>query len=117
MAAPEPVRLERLPRFAWAVIVVVGLSVLSTLIQVVLVRPYLWPAGTGATLAGDPTVHLPIKARPPDVQTAFAGPPEITRVAAGSPAAAKGIARILFIIFLVLFVVSRIMGRGRPPAV
>ena len=57
-----------------------------------LVRPYLWPAGTGATLAGDPTVHLPIKARPPDVQTAFAGPPDITRVAAGSPAAAKGIA-------------------------
>ena len=30
-------------------------------------------------------------------------------------AAAKGIARILFIIFLVLFVVSLIMGRGRPP--
>ncbi len=89
--ASEPVRLERLPLFAWAVIVVVGLSVLSTIIQVLLVRPYLWPAGTGATLAGDPTVHLPIKARPADVRTAFAGPLEVTRVAAGSPAAAKGL--------------------------
>ena len=89
--ASEPVRLERLPPFAWAVIVVVGLSVLSTLIQVLLVRPYLWPAGTGATLGGDPTVHLPIKARPPDVRTAFAGPLEILRVAPGSPAAAEGL--------------------------
>ena len=53
--ASEPVRLERLPAFAWAVIAVVGLTVLYTVVQVVLVRPYLWPAGTGATLAGDPT--------------------------------------------------------------
>ena len=69
--ASEPVRLERLPAFAWAVIAVVGLSVLCTVVQVMLVRPYLWPAGTGATLAGDPTALLPLKARPPDVAVDF----------------------------------------------
>lgn len=30
-------------------------------------------------------------------------------------AAATGIAKILFFVFIVLFVVSLIMGRGRPP--
>ena len=82
--APEPVRLERLPRFAWAIIAIVALSVLYTVIQVGLVRPYLWPAGTGATLAGDPKAHLPLKARPPDVVNDFTAAPEITRVAPGS---------------------------------
>jgi eukaryotic-like serine/threonine-protein kinase len=89
--APEPVRLERLPRFAWAIIAIVALSVLSTGIQVGLVRPYLWPAGTGATLAGDPTAHLPLKPRPPNVVRDFTSAPEITRVAPGSPADAAGI--------------------------
>ena len=89
--APEPARLERLPRFAWAIIAIVALSVLYTVIQVGLVRPYLWPAGTGATLAGDPTAHLPLKARPPDVVRNFTSAPEITRVAARSPADAAGI--------------------------
>ena len=85
--APEPARLERLPAFAWAVIAVVALSVLYTVIQVALVRPYLWPAGTGATLAGDPTAHLPLKARPPDVAADFdLCRHAITRVAPGSPA-------------------------------
>jgi GAF domain-containing protein len=87
--ASESARLERLPPFAWAIIGVVGLTVLYTVIQVLLVRPYLWPAGTGATLAGDPTAHLPLKARPPDVGSNFTAPPEITRVAPGSPAEAK----------------------------
>ncbi len=87
--ASEPVRLERLPAFAWAVIAVVGLSVLCTVVQVMLVRPYLWPAGTGATLAGDPTAQLPLKARPPDVAVDFTSPPEIARVAPGSPADAN----------------------------
>ena len=87
--ASEPVRLERLPAFAWAVIAVVGLAVLYTVVQVMLVRPYLWPAGTGATLAGDPTAQLPLKARPPDVAASFTSPPEIARVAPGSPADAN----------------------------
>ncbi len=87
--ASEPVRLERLTPFAWAVIAVVGLSVLYTVMQVVLVRPYLWPAGTGATLSGDPTAQLPLRARPPDVAADFTSPPEISRVAPGSPADAN----------------------------
>lgn len=87
--ASEPVRLERLPAFAWAVIAVVGLSVLCTVVQVMLVRPYLWPAGTGATLAGNPTAQLPLEARPPDVAAYFISPPEIARVAPGSPADAN----------------------------
>ena len=86
--ASEPVRLERLPPFAWAVIVVVGLAVICTVLQIALVRPYLWPAGAGALLAGDPTAHLPIKSRPPEVSTDFAGPLTVIRVAPGSPAAA-----------------------------
>ena len=89
--APEPVRLERLPRFAWAIIPIVALSVLYTVIQVARVRPYLWPAGTGATLAGDPTAHLPLKARPPNVVRDFLSAPQITRVAPGSAADAAGI--------------------------
>ena len=88
MAAPEPVRLERLPPFAWAVIALVILSVFCAILQISLVRPYLWPAGAGALLAGDPTAHLPIKARPPDVRADFAGPLTVVRVAPGSPAAA-----------------------------
>ncbi|WP_166831312.1 DUF1328 domain-containing protein [Thalassoroseus pseudoceratinae] len=35
----------------------------------------------------------------------------------GVYAAASGIAKILFFVFLVLFVVSLIMGRGRTPTV
>ena len=93
MAAPESVRLERLPPFAWAVIAVVALSVLSTILQIVVVRPYLWPAGAGALLAGDPTAHLPIKARPPDIRKDFAGPLLVTRVAPGSPAAETAMLR------------------------
>ena len=65
--ASESARLERLPSFAWAIIGIVILSVIYTILQIALVRPYLWPAGAGALLAGDPTAHLPIKSRPPDV--------------------------------------------------
>jgi GAF domain-containing protein len=89
--ASEPARLDRLPPFAWAVIAVVGLAVLYTILQILLVRPYLWPAGVGATLAGDPTTHLPLRARPPDVAENFTSPPEIVRVAEGSPADVSGI--------------------------
>ena len=86
--ASESTRLERLPPFAWAIIAVVALAIIYTVLQVGFVRPYLWPAGAGALLAGDPTAHLPIKSRPPDVRTDFAGPLLVIRVAPGSPAAA-----------------------------
>jgi len=70
MAAPsDPVRLERLPAFAWCVIGVVALSVLYTILQVGFVRPYLWPAGVGATYQGDSSTDTPLRARPPNFRT------------------------------------------------
>ncbi len=90
-SSPEPTRLARLPPFAWLVIVIVALSATYAVVQVALVRPYLWPAGMGATMAGDPSAQLPLKARPPDVRTDFAPTPRITSVADGSPAEAEGL--------------------------
>jgi eukaryotic-like serine/threonine-protein kinase len=88
---PESVRLARLPPFAWLVIVIVVLSATYAVVQVGFVRPYLWPAGMGATIAGDPSSQLPLKARPPDVRTDFGATPRITSVADGSPAEADGL--------------------------
>jgi tRNA A-37 threonylcarbamoyl transferase component Bud32 len=85
--SPEPVRLTRLPAFAWLVILVVLLTAVYAIVEVAFVRPYLWPAGTGATIVGDPSAHLPLKARPPDVRTDFGSSPRVQRVAPGSPAA------------------------------
>ncbi len=95
MALPDPsprTRLDRLPPYAWGVIAVVALSILHAAIQVFSVRPYLWPAGTGALVAGDPASQSPLMARPPDVRTWLARMPEISRVAPGSPADTLGIA-------------------------
>jgi hypothetical protein len=86
------VRLERLPPFTRPVIVVVALAILYAGLLAVSVRPYLWPAGTGALLGGEPASVLPIRARPPDIRSQFAGPLVVTEVAAGSPAAALGVA-------------------------
>ncbi|HET7216823.1 MAG TPA: hypothetical protein VFJ02_02210, partial [Vicinamibacterales bacterium] len=86
-------RLDRLTPFAWGVIVVVALSVLYALLEVGFVRPYLWPAGAGAVIDGDPAAQFPLKARPPDVRRHFVGAPEITHVARGGPAAANGLDR------------------------
>jgi tRNA A-37 threonylcarbamoyl transferase component Bud32 len=87
----DAARLERLPPFAWLVIVIVCLTVIYTVVQVLFVRPYLWPAGAGASIAGDPAAHLPLKARPPDVRSEFGSSPVVAHVAPGSPAAAQGI--------------------------
>jgi hypothetical protein len=92
MAPPvEAVRLERLPPFAWCVILVVALSVAYAIVDIGFVRPYLFPAGTGAIFEGDPSAQLPLKARPPDVRTTFNGPLSIAAVAPNSPAAAQSI--------------------------
>ena len=92
MAAPtDSVRLERLPAFAWCVIAVVALSVLYTIHQVLLVRPYLWPAGAGAVVEGDPIADIPMRARPPDLTRYFRRAPQITTVAPGGAAAASGL--------------------------
>jgi eukaryotic-like serine/threonine-protein kinase len=95
MAVPaltERARLERLPAFAWGVIAVVGLSLIYAAIQIFAVRPYLWPAGTGAVLAGDPAARVPLTARPPDIRVEFAKPPAVVRVSPGSPAAENDVA-------------------------
>ncbi len=95
MALPAPTeraRLERLPVFAGGVIAIVALSLVYAAIQIFAVRPYLWPAGTGAVLAGDPAARVPLTARPPDIRVEFAKPLEVARVSPGSPAAENGLA-------------------------
>lgn len=74
----------------WAVFVVLALSVLCAGLQVLAVRPYLWPAGTGAALAGDPAAARPLLARPPDPRT-LARPRVVDRVWPGTPAARAGV--------------------------
>ncbi len=92
MAPPsEPARLERLTAFAWSVIAVVALSVVYTVIDVGFVRPYLWPAGAGATIAGDPATEIPLKARPPSIGDGAFAAAVVDAVAPGSPAAAAGL--------------------------
>ena len=90
-AAPARVRLERMPAHAWGVAAVVLLSLVYALFEVSLVRPYLWPAGTGALLTSDPASRLPLIARPPDVRGQVARATVVTAVAPGSPAAKLGL--------------------------
>ena len=92
MAAPsDPVRLERLPAFAWCVIGVVALSVLYTILQVGFVRPYLWPAGVGATYQGDSSTDTPLRARPPNFSTMPLRLSPIGGVIVGGPAWNAGV--------------------------
>ena len=92
--APSPVdrvTLERLPRWAWGVTAVLAISVVCAILQIGFVRPYLWPAGAGARLTGDPASRIPLTARPADVRTELDGPPTVTEVYPGSPAAISDI--------------------------
>jgi hypothetical protein len=97
MAPPsDPARIERLTPFSWLVIGVVALSVVCTVLQVGFVRPYLWPAGVGATFTGDTSADFPLKARPPDVRGWDRSgqrvvPRTLSRVMPGSPAEAAGL--------------------------
>ncbi len=94
MAAPspvEPVKLERLPRTAWGIIAVLSLSVFYAAIHIGFVRPYLWPAGSGALLGDDPFARVPLLARPADVRYELDGPLPVLEVGAGTPAAASDI--------------------------
>lgn len=96
MAAPspvEPVKLERLPRTAWGIIGVLSLSLFYAAIHIGFVRPYLWPAGSGALLGDDPSARVPLLARPADVRYELDGPLPVLEVGAGTPAAASDIRR------------------------
>jgi hypothetical protein len=87
---PARARLERLPPHAWVVTAIVLLTIVYAAIETTKVRPYLWPAGAGATTTIDPAAP-PLLARPPDVTRQGGRPQTITSVADGSPAAAAGL--------------------------
>ncbi|MEO7272207.1 MAG: serine/threonine-protein kinase [Vicinamibacterales bacterium] len=88
---PARVRLERLPAHAWAVIAVLVLSLGYALLDVTRVRPYLWPAGTGAMVTADPASHWPLISRPPDLQQDVARLIVVTAVEPSTPAARHGV--------------------------
>jgi hypothetical protein len=90
-SAPGRVRLDQLPRTAWGIIAVLALSVLYAILQIGFVRPYLWPAGTGARLADDPASRQPLMARPPDVRHELAGALEVLEVVPSSPASGQAL--------------------------
>src|SRR5688500_7153171 len=95
MAAPSPVErvsLERLPPWAWALGVLLAVSVGCAILQIGFVRPYLWPAGTGARVSGDPSSRIPLQARPADIRHELDGPARLLDVQPGSPAALNGLA-------------------------
>jgi tRNA A-37 threonylcarbamoyl transferase component Bud32 len=75
----------------WAVIGVIALTLVCTALQIVLVQPYLWPAGDGLHFSGAPPIDAPLPARPirPDLE--LTAPPVIDLVATGSPADRAGI--------------------------
>ena len=83
----ERVSLERLPAWAWPLGVLLALSVACAILQIGFVRPYLWPAGTGARIAGDPTSRVPLLARPADIRSELDGPAPMLDVQPHSPAA------------------------------
>jgi hypothetical protein len=97
VAADERVTIERLPRAAWAVAIVLGLCVVYVVLQVAYVRPYLWPAGHGARLAGDSRFaggsdeRTQLLARPPAIDDHPIGGTIVRDVLPGSPAAAAGL--------------------------
>lgn len=79
--------LEGLHGYMWGVIVLVALSFFYAVLQIGFVRPFLWPAGTGATIAGDPAAAFPLIARTPNVHADLGHAAVIARVARGTPAA------------------------------
>lgn len=65
----ERLGLAGLHGYTWVVVFVMALTLLYAGLQIAFVRPYLWPGGTGAAIAGDPSGAMPLIARPPDVET------------------------------------------------
>lgn len=91
-ALPSATPLTR----AWSLVaLVVALAVACDLLQFLAVRPFLPPAGHGATLAGEATVLEGAAARValtrPPLPSAMSGRVTLREVPAGSPAAAAGL--------------------------
>lgn len=76
---------------------VLGLSAATLVVQVVLLRPYLWPAGSGLAVSGDNVMGVvaeprPVAViRPPEVRAAAGLPVTVTRVWPGGAADRAGI--------------------------
>ncbi len=74
-----------------------ALSVLSFVLQLLVVRPHLWPAGAGLTLSGDllparlSEPNLMLRIRPPDLRRALPESLTVTAVIPESEAARLGI--------------------------
>ena len=74
-----------------------GLSVLSFVLQLLVVRPDIWPAGAGLMLSGDllparlSEPDLMLRIRPPDLRRALPQSLTVTAVIPGSEAARLGI--------------------------
>src|SRR5262245_41459576 len=87
--ARAPVGPERHPRTMWVVAGVVAAALVCAAIQVLAVAPFLWPAGDGVRLSGDPPPDTPLPARPPFLKTATTAV-TIDRVVPGSPSDRAG---------------------------
>ncbi|MEP6915648.1 MAG: GAF domain-containing protein, partial [Acidobacteriota bacterium] len=84
--------LEGLHAYTWAVMALVGLSIAYAVLDLGFVRPFLWPAGTGAAIAGDPRSAVPLRARPAHVSAETGQDASVVLVAPRSPAEAAGMA-------------------------
>jgi hypothetical protein len=95
--APDRVAIARVPLTARGVALVLLLSLIYLVLQLALVRPYLWPAGHGARLAGDSRFaggsdeRAQLLARPPAVDDHPVGATIVRDVLPDSPAAAAGL--------------------------
>ena len=89
----DPVGVERHPLAVWGVAAIVASTMLCAGLQILAVRPYVWPAGDGVRLSIDPPADTPLPARPPRPSTAPDAPITIDAVAAGSPADRAGLIR------------------------
>jgi eukaryotic-like serine/threonine-protein kinase len=106
---------------AWTLVALaVGLAVACTLLQIFGVRPFLPPAGHGATLAGEATVlkgaaaHAAL-ARPP-VPSAMAGRVTIRDVPSGSAAADAGLRRGDIVVHARSLLTGHAVDLSSPPA-
>src|SRR6476661_8931955 len=89
-------RVSSAARFA--LLGVLGFSLLVLIVQVTIVRPRLWPAGIGATFSGDTVLaslsepRPIVRIRPPDVAGVVGTPVVVTMVAPVGEAQRLGIA-------------------------
>jgi tRNA A-37 threonylcarbamoyl transferase component Bud32 len=95
---PSPSRATAaLPRHVQAALAVCALTLVYLALQVSLVRPYLWPAGHGALVAGDSRFtggagdRTMLLARPPEMTDHPIGATVVREIAPDSPAARAGL--------------------------